>query len=228
MRRLGGRFINAYVRHDAEGLCATLAPVVRQALARRTGACEDGADRMFPTEETAGYEGARVLDVRLLNGYAYVSIEARNGAVLTGEDGLIARRVGGRWRLTVPTEDPARPHLSAADVREIRATTNRYLSALRTRRWSVACEARTQDARNQLAASANGRCEDAVKAAATGNGTLRSLRAGRVALVDDGKATVEIVHGEDAGGYEDLDVQRIADEWLLAGATDGNNTYNLP
>ena len=113
-------------------------------------------------------------------------------------------------------------------MREIRATTNRYLAALRTRRWSVACEARTQDGRNRLAAAGGGRCEDGVKAAATGNGTLRSLRAGSVALVDDGKATVEIVHGDDEGGYEDLDVQRIADQWLLAGATSGNNTYNLP
>lgn len=84
VRRLGGRFINAFVRHDPVNFCATLAPVVRRALAKRTGSCEDGAERFFPTAGTAGYVGARVLDVRLLNGYAYASIEGRDGEVLTG------------------------------------------------------------------------------------------------------------------------------------------------
>jgi hypothetical protein len=229
VKRLGNRFIAALLRHDPVVACATLAPSVRRSFAKKAGSCERAFMIAFPHMHTAEIAGMEVLDVRLRDGYAYGSVRSGD-EVLTGGDGVIAQRIGGRWLLVQGTGGPSRPRLSDAVVREITATTDRYLRALTTGHWSAACATRTPEGRRQLAAAGGGRCENGVKAAAKGNAILRSLRAGKVALVDAGRATVGILRGDDHVAYEYLQVRRIGTRWLLSGADTSTygDTYNLP
>jgi hypothetical protein len=228
VRAVGNRFATSMVRHDADGVCATVVPADRRAVAKKAGSCAVGIHAIFAQSSSAQYADWKIEDVHARDGYAFATLDT-GGVVRTGESGLIAQRVGGRWLLVMHALGSSKPQLSSRDVRVIRALTTRYLHALVAQRWSAACATRTPSARRRLGARAGGSCEADVEQEASGNGALKSLRAGDVEVEDTGAVIVGILKGHDDVAYADFTARRAGTRWLLDGPGGPyGNTYGLP